>query len=648
MVAKLYTIDENIQRVIAFPPDNKIRIVLAYGALLENHNGESNLAKVEVLLKELTGNNQLHNVPLVIEIEFTEIDIVRIGTMWRGRHRLSERWNIYQDYQENLEFRFNFALNQPDYIKYIDKNPKNNDYYFTKEVYDLNEIQSKYGLKYHFANAIYTKLTTNTETTVLIHGLEFLTSTYVPQEKNIRGKLLNKSIDSILDEYVEEDSFVEDNMYYMHFKESKKFSNNVFLSYAKYNHTTRARLSKLRGSIEFGNKEYRDRYPVVLPYHPEKMRMIVDGIWLNSETFLVLRIKGCSLPKENALNIKKTKVETIDKLATNKVETEDKSRNFNEDNFSEENKNEEQNTSQYIDPSEIDIDSSKRPHHRNSSLAIVSEVEILDEDDVEVSYVEEVKYNNKYIYQTEYVSKKKEESDTEKTNTSKNDQKNKVDIVSSGDQSQSDKDKSNTSFEVLSNIEKSEILVQVENALKNMKNKKETIDKNGKVYINKLSYLNESCLESDTDKRPKFYSFINPENKTEKSWSIIKNDKEKEDYRRFMLIKIELNNGQFTYLLEIDRRSAYESFSGLIFKYSAKTISNNLLKNLVKEIVANKGVYSKLHEIEGKNKKKRVEIDYSSVDEQKVYDHKKIDASMYKKVKRIMNEAYSENLFYKL
>ena len=74
----------------------------------------------------------------------------------------------------------------------------------------------------------------------------------------------------------------------------------------------------------------------------------------------------------------------------------------------------------------------------------------------------------------------------------------------------------------------------------------------------------------------------------------------------------------------------------------------NDLKDLVKEIVANKGVYSKLHEIEGKNKKKRVEVDYSSVDEQKVYDHKKIDGSMYKKMKRIMKEAYSEDLFYKL
>jgi hypothetical protein len=44
------------------------------------------------------------------------------------------------------------------------------------------------------------------------------------------------------------------------------------------------------------------------------------------------------------------------------------------------------NGSQYVDPSEIDIDSSKRPNKRNQSLQIVSEVEILDEDDVEVSY----------------------------------------------------------------------------------------------------------------------------------------------------------------------------------------------------------------------------------------------------------------------
>lgn len=644
MVVKLYKIEENISSVRAFPTDSKIRVVLAYGALLHNQNNESNIARVEVLLKEIDENRNLKNNPLIIKIEFTEIDIVRVGTIWQGRHRLNDRWKHYRNYKENVEFRFDFTLNQPECIKFIDKNPKNNNYFFTKEVYDLNEIQSKRGFKYHFANATYTKLVTNTGTTVLVHGLEFLTSTYVPQEKNIRGKLLNEPIDSILDGYIEEeDSRAEDNIYYMHFKENKKLSNNVFLSYAKYNQTTRIRLNKLRISTESGASELDDRYPIVLPYHPEKMRMIVDGIWLDEETYLVLCIKGCSLPKEIALQIKKPKEETTNKTATNKVETDDKDESLDDADSTKENEDEKQNSSQYVDPSEIDVDSSKRPYSRNSSLPIVSEVVTLDEDDIEVSYVEEIKKKNNYVSKTEYIPKKKDLDDEEASKKSQNKKENKVDSVSSGDSSQSDKDKNTTDFEVLSNIEKSEILALVEKALQNMKKQKEAIDIDGKIYIKKLSYLNEACLESKNDKRPKFYNFINTKIKTEKSWSMIKNDKKEEDYRRFMLVKIELNNGRYAYLLEIDRKTSSESFSGYIFNYLNEGISENRLKNLIRRIVQNKGVFSTLD----KELHKMIDIKYP-VDIQKLFTHQKIEKTMYKKIKKVIKDAYSENLFHKL
>lgn len=632
----MYKIEENIPKVIAFPTDKKVRAVLAYGALIHNQNNESNIPKVEVLLKEIDENNNLKDVPLIVKIEFTEIDIVRIGTIWQGRNRLNDRWKTYKDYKENVEFRFDFTINQPECIKYIDKNPKNNNYYFTKEIYDLNDIQSKYGLKYHFANATYTKLTTNTETTVLIHGLEFLTSTYVPQEKNIRGKLLCKPIDSILDEYIEEDSFIKDDIYYMHFKENKKFSNKVFLSYAKYNQITRNRLNRLRTSLESGSS-LNDRYPVVLPYHPEKMRIIADGTWLDSETFLVFCIKGCSLPKENALRIKKTKELITNNTVTNKVESEDELGDYDNGDSTKENE------SQYIDPSEVDIDSAKRPHKRNQSLQIVSEVTILDEDDVDVSYTEEIKPKNNYRYKTEFVPKNKESTNIEDAEKTKNNEKSRVDTASSGDPSQSDKDKNTTSFEVLSNIEKSEMLVLVEEALRDMKKNKDAIDDRGKVYINKLSYLNEKCLESDSDKKPKFYTFINPDIRTDKTWCTIKNDKKEEDYRRFMLIKIVLNNGLHAYLLEIDRRSASESFSGFIFNYFNQDISEDLLKNLIKEIIKNKGKYSK----RDKDRHRMIDLLYP-VDIQKIYGHQTIKNSVYEKIKQVIKEAYFEDLFLSL
>lgn len=636
MVVEVYEIEENIPKVIAFPTDNKIRVVWAYGTLLHNRNNESNIAKVEVLLKEIDENSNLkHLPPLIIKVEFTEMDIVRQGTIWRGRHRLDGIWKYYEDYKENVEFRFDFLSNIPEYIKY--KNIEQND---TIKKFDFGHIPNFLGRPYHFSNSIYTKLMTNTGTIVLIHGLEFLTSTYVPQEKNIRGKLLNKQIDSILDEYIEEDSFVEDDKYYMHFKENKRLANNVFLSYAKYNQTTRIRLSKLRTSLESGSK-FDDRYPIVLPYHPGKMKIIADGIWLDQERFLVLRIKGCSLPKENVLKIKKIKEEQTDKTVTNKVETEGKDEDLNEGNSTKDNENGEQNASQYVDPSDIDVDSGKRPHSRNPSLPIVSEVEILDEDDVEVSYVEEVKQKDHYVYKTEYIPKKQDSDGEESLKNSKNNKENKVDSVSSGDISQSEKDKGTTSFEVLDNIEKSEILILVAKALQDMKKKKVAIDTSGKIYINQLSYLNEVCLESNTDQRPKFYNFVNTDIKTEKSWSIIKNKKKEKDYRRFMLIKIELNNGRCAYLLEIDRRMGSESFSGYMFNYFNGEISKKRLKNLIKKIIQNRGAFSTLD----RKSHKMIDIKYP-VDIQKLFTHQKIKKSMYEKIKKVIKDAYLENLFH--
>lgn len=70
MVIKLYKIEENISKVIAFPTDHKTRVVLAYGALLQNRNNESNIARVEVLLKEIDENGNLKNKPLIIKIEY--------------------------------------------------------------------------------------------------------------------------------------------------------------------------------------------------------------------------------------------------------------------------------------------------------------------------------------------------------------------------------------------------------------------------------------------------------------------------------------------------------------------------------------------------------------------------------------------------
>jgi len=641
----LYEIEEHIPHVKAFPTDKKVRVVWAYGTLILNHDGESNIPLVEILLKEIKDNEILLDTSLVIKIKIAEIDIVRLGTVWCNRQRLNSKWTVFEDYKEDMEFQFDFSLNSPESIKFIDKDPKTNAQYFPFQKYNLGNLQNNYGYKYHFTNAIYTKLTTNSGTTVLIHSLEFLTSTYVPEEKTIRYRLLNEPMDMILNDYLENDTYVENNEYHMHFKQNKRLSNMMFLSYLKFNEVTRNRLSKLRTSLETGSK-FPDRYPIVLPYHPTRMKITADGIWLNADTFFVLRITGCSLPSDNKIIVKQTKYNPVDKKVATTEESDETDQEGKKipPNDDDEDK-EDQNNPPKIDPAEIGIDSGSRPNPRNPSLQIISEVAILNTDDVDITYTEEVKTKDRYIYDPTTKIKPKEDLDNqdETKNSKDNDERSKIDIASAGQSSQSAQNKNITSIALINDIEQSEILTSVVEALKKMKEKQDIVDPENKAYIDDLFFLNTVCQESDTDKRPKFYDMISSDKKMKKSWCMIKKIEEGKDtlegFRRFMLIKIVLSDGKYTYLLEIDRAKEADAYSGVIFS-NGKKLDRIELQTLTNKIISNKGIYSKLN----KDKKAFEEIKLP-VKFQMIFEHRKIQNSMYEKMKKVMNDAYIRGAF---
>lgn len=643
----LREIEEDIPHVKAFPTDKKFRVVWAYGALILNQNGESNIPLVEVLLKEILDENTLSDIPLIIKITVAEIDIVRLGTIWCNRQRLIDRWNAFHDYRENMEFRFDFVLYPPESTKFIDKNPKTNTQYFPFQKYNLGNLPKNYGYKYHFMNATYTKLTTSSGTTILIHSLECLASTYVPEEKTIRYRLLNEPISTILEDYLEDDTHVENNIYYVHLKQKKRLSNIAFLSYSKLNQITRSRLSKLRSSIE-RSSEYADRYPIVLPYHPTRMKIRADGIWLNEDTFFVFRITGCTLPNENKIIAKLTKYDQVDKtiVTTEELDEADEKRKNLPPDDSEKN-NEHQNNLQQINPPNVGIDSGRRPNTRNPSLQIISEVAILDGEDMDIAYIEETRTKDHYIYDPATKNKPKEVPNIQEEPKKKksDDEENQIDTISAGEPTRSKQNNNVATITLVDNIEQSEILTSVEDALRRMKIEKDIVDTKNDTYINELLFLNTACVEDSTNKRPKFLDMLDSDNLTKKSWCMVKKNADGkqnlEGFRRFMLIKIVLSDGRYTYLLEIDRVKESESYSGLIFS-NEKPLSDRELKALISVIIQNNGIYSKLN----KKKKIREEIKLP-VNFQMLFGHQKIQDSMYEKMKKVMNDACVKGAFYK-
>jgi len=152
-------------------------------------------------------------------------------------------------------------------------------------------------------NSAYTKLTTRNGKTILVPSMELFTTTFTPEEQQIRNMLIMNPMDDILNRYMN-NFHVENNEYHTRFIHRKSPSNLIFLSYLALNKTSRISIYKLRSSILMERRDkttghlYMDKYPVVLPYHPKKLSIISDGIWIDSDTFLVLRINKYSLPTE--------------------------------------------------------------------------------------------------------------------------------------------------------------------------------------------------------------------------------------------------------------------------------------------------------------------------------------------------------------
>jgi len=551
----IYTIDTTKPHVSNLPKDNILRVIWAYGAVLKYTVNKSNLPSIEIEMREILPNGNLSSKQTFTKIPITEINLIRLMTIWKGNRKTTSFWEKFDNYDKIKSFSIN--TNEATCIPFKDIET-------FKYKYDLGYIENKKFL-YHFSHSTFTKLKTNKNITVFVPSIELLSSTFSPRESTIKGKLFQENINTILNCYIKEAKIIN-NKYHIILKEKKFLENAIFLAYATLNKETRQRLQLLRNSLEI-QSDYPDRYPIILPYHPTKMEIAGDGFWLNKTTFLLFRINGYSLPNDNKIRFYNFEIKSNQQKTINKKYIR----------FPAE-----------IDKEDIPIDDYENPSTRNASKHITSEIYILNEN----------------LKNIEFKSIKSETPYSEFNIDTEN--KKDIDAISSASPNQ--KEESNhvgkLKFYTLGkdHLNQKEVLYEMIKSLEHHICKKTIIIPDYNIYLEDIMFFDRDCNFYKEYKNTTFRMLFKKEQKYIPPWTIrhrIKNNNNlfSYAYRKYLLVKLILSNGKQAYLLEIERKKN-EGFLGMIFN-TLHPLEYNIMINILKQVVEKKGVVKniKIHGI---------------------------------------------------
>ena len=548
-------IDEKVSPVEAFPDDDILRVVWAYGAIYKNI-GKTAVPYVDILLKEIILDPTiLTNNHTYIKISVAQLDIVRYMTIWCGKKRTNKVWNNFRN-KSCISFHFSLDTKLATSITYIESL----DSYFKSDIYKIDGIESKKDY-WHFANATFTKFKVGTKT-VLIPSLELFTSTFAPLNQKLRYKLFQYNLDDVLDEYIKSSEIVDQNKYLIELKEYKYKNSLFFLAYAKFNEITRKRLFDIRASLEISS-QYPERYPVILPYHPSEIEFNVNGVLLDDNTFLIFRINEYSLRADNEV------IECIEK-----IEYENAGKNGPEKPY-------KRYTSEIED--NLPITGEENPHSLNGSKNINSSIKILKSSKHTLTKIEKIKKITPSNSKTTIIENTED-----------------IDNISSGIDNQSISSSRTGKINVVAPEKTLVIFSLIIDALNTLKN--ERIFLLEKIYIDDFKFINLSCDESSDYVRTNFFNVLGNTNLELNNWiKIYKEIKEENSdrtkrvfirIRRYLLIKVILSNGSFMYLFEIDKKGK-EAYLGFIFNMN-KEVDKNTLFDILKQTHNKRGLMKKV------------------------------------------------------
>ena len=577
----------NYPPIASFPNDQQLRVVWGFGSV-HVRNNLSTAPHFLVSLRSIV-DNRLDDYETVYRIPLAQADMVRLGTIWLGQRRIEGFWKQYsKPYERSVVFDFDFFDIPPTSMEFSEKDPSTDHYQIPpfayplafgtkskintklKNIKSLNEDEKKYLKRQdvylgQITRSKLTKLISTNECTVLIPSIEFLTSCYTPREQQLRNKIINLKLDDALADYIDLDQSGENDLgeYDLYMKSRKHQTNLAFLGYAHCNAVTKKRLEALRTSLNKANKDrsgrnYPDRYPDVLPYHPDGMSLDCDGISIDDQTFLVLRVNGCSLPTKHKINQILMKTVYTGKENDPMVGAE------------------ENNLGGFAvggalgEFQNVPIVSGLDPNVNTLGAYVTTEVMILGSlpniEDFEETKESDIKRkkNNKFE------GKKPKSLSSGDLNSS-----NYSEGVGQLKQSESDLD----STEYVNQLE---IVETVNVALQALLSREE---------IKELKHLDSFANNSSSNFFGSFPSKLIG-HKDSHNWALYFKDKDNRVITRaFLLVEITLLDGKVVFLFEIQRKNSGEGFSGLIFETNDDSISSAQLYVFLAKIIEYKGKF---------------------------------------------------------
>ena len=590
--------EKNTTKNIPFknlPDNDNYYLVLNYCAAIKLKN-ESLIPNIQVILRKVNIDNQtvIKNSPdIVVYLPIPELDEVRIGSVWKRRQKVLDRWKNFDnlEYMEDVNFNFDFTLHIPRIVKFNEKIDSLGD--SLSNIYKIN-FQEK---EEKFNKTNYTKLISDDGVTVLIPSIELFVSAYTPQHKIIKQRLLQFNLDNAINEFINLDnSKVENQEYYIGLYKKWEDSNIKFLAYAKFNNISRKRISYLYSSLEFNSGDtisgYQVRYPIVLPYHPIHLFISSDGLWLNEKTFLIQRIYTISIPSD--ITVKAIIEGTIHKVEKKFYKPEKKESKPKIIESEEQNQNNENGITNLLEVTNITgMDSNKQPRRRESLHRVQTQVKTIDDNKPKIEILNKEEKKIELIEDSGAEDNKQidvqNDQETPKIN------KENIENVDGSDAEKLPSGDNSKQIKYLTShrdIETNILLNQIIEILNNFKIEQFILD---------YKFLDKKFKELNELKETTFYETLlnNGFNKKdlEDNWYKLKkreNGELKElGYREYFLIEIKLID-KYCYLLEIGKKESESSYLGVIFRNTDlnKLRSVNLVE-ILKKIVENEGNYSK-------------------------------------------------------
>lgn len=627
-------------------PDNDNNyLVLNYCAAVKLKN-ESLIPNIQVILRKVNTDNLtvIKDFPdIVVYLPISELDEVRIGSVWKRRKKFLDRWKNFDtlEYIEDVNFNFDFTIHNPQMVKFNEEIDSLGD--SLSNIYKIN-FQEKEEKNIHLFNKTnYTKLISDDGITVLIPSIELFVSAYTPQHKIIKQRLLQFNLDDAINEFINLDNSKVGNQEY-HIGLYKKWedSNIKFLAYAKFNNISRNRISYFYSSLEFNSGDtisgYQVRYPIVLPYHPIHLFISSDGLWLNEKTFLVQRIYIINIPSDITVKaIIEGKIHNIEKKFYKPEEKESKPKIIESE---EENQDYENGITNLLEVTNITgMDSNKQPRTRESLYRVQTQVKTIDDNKpkIEILKIEEEKIE---LIEDPDAEDKKQIDVQNNQETSKIDKDN-IENVDGSDAENLPSGNSSRQIKYLSSHRDDEtnlLLNQIIEILNNFKTEEFIVD---------YKFLDKDFKELNELKETTFYeTLLNngfDKKDLEDNWYKLKkreNGELKElGYREYFLIEIKLID-KYCYLLEIGKKESENSYLGVIFRDSIfNKLSNEELIKILKKVVKNEGNYSKKDSsITNEKKLKAVDLGvkyekYSHKFNEKLNEFVNLKSNIRKKIK---------------